>query len=254
MGEEGHVLRARVTGMDCGSCALSIEDGLRKLPGVSSVRVDFTTETLEVEGRFERARVEQRLHQLGYGLSESRQTGKLVFKTAAPLGFLQFLRAQPQQRIAVAAGLCATLAAATAALAPSAASGMLLSWVLTAVVILVGAPIFSKGLRALLFSRRITIDLLMTLAALGALLIGEAGEAATVVLLFTLGEGLEGFSASRARDSLRSLMALQPQTATLLQRHAQPHEVHEHEHDHEHGHDREHDHGPDHDGDHVHTR
>jgi Cd2+/Zn2+-exporting ATPase len=53
----------------------------------------------------------------------------------------------------------------------------------------------------------------MTLAAIGALLIGATGEAVTVILLFMLGEALEAYSAERARDSLRSLMALQPQEA-----------------------------------------
>src|SRR6202008_1822431 len=56
--------------------------------------------------------------------------------------------------------------------------------------------------------------------------------------LFTFGEGLEGFSASRARDSLRSLLALQPQTANLLRKSAASR--HDHEHDHGHGHDHDH--------------
>ena len=60
----------------------------------------------------------------------------------------------------------------------------------------------------------------MTVAALGALCIGEMGEAATVVLLFTFGEGLERFSATRARESLKSLMSLQPEMATVIRAHA----------------------------------
>jgi len=294
---ESQVLRARVAGMDCGSCALTIEDGLRKLPGVRSVSVDFTTETLEVEGSFARERIEQRLQQLGYRLANLQRAGagllpaavdppladtdprraSAASSSAPPVGFLQFLRSQPRQRVAIGAGLCAALAGVVAVLAPSTASSTMLSWVLAAVVVVVGAPVFSKGLRALVFSRRITIDLLMAIAAVGALLIGEGGEAATVVLLFTVGEGLEGFSANRARDSLRSLMALQPHTATLLERHAgndhgsrrshnhanEHHEDHA-DHGHRHGHGDGHDHGDGHgrgdsDGhgdshEHVHTR
>ena len=78
-----------------------------------------------------------------------------------------------------------------------------------AAVIFAGAPVFIKGLRSLIFARRITIDLLMVIASAGALAIGATGEAVTVILLFMLGEALEAYSAERARDSLRTLMALQ---------------------------------------------
>jgi Cd2+/Zn2+-exporting ATPase len=231
--------RARIAGMDCGSCALTIEDGLRQLPGAQRVSVDFTTESLTIEGAVSPESVAQRLRQLGYRLADEHGpevTDPTVGVAPVSRGFLRLFTADPQQRRALIAALgvlLTTLAAATGA-SPGLSQLRLLT--LAATVVLVGAPIFMKGLRALIFSRRVSIDLLMTLAALGALIIGEAAEAATVVLLFTFGEGLERFSAARARDSLRTLMALQPQTATLLQS-EHPHEhgdAHEHSDAHEH--------------------
>jgi Zn2+/Cd2+-exporting ATPase len=215
-------LRERITGMDCGSCALTIEDGLRHLPGVRRVAVDFTTQTLEIEGAVAREEVARRLRQLGYRLAAERDpaaAAAAAVRGASGGGFLRFLLADRQQQLALAAGVLVLVVVLVAALAPVPATLALRSLTLIAAVALVGAPIFMKGLRALVFSRRVGIELLMMLAALGALLIGEAAEAAAVVLLFTFGEGLERFSAARARDSLRSLMALQPQTATLLERH-----------------------------------
>jgi Cd2+/Zn2+-exporting ATPase len=209
--------------MDCGSCALTIEDGLRQLPGAQHVSVDFTTETLTIEGAVSRERVAQRLQQLGYRLADGPAPGVAdTIARAAPAsgGVLGFFASDPQQRGALVGALCVLLATLAAAVSPGPLFMGLRLLTLTATVLLVGAPIFMKGLRALIFSRRVSIDLLMTLAALGALLIGEAVEAAAVVLLFSFGEGLERFSAARARDSLRTLMALQPQTATLLQSHA----------------------------------
>ncbi|HYL02257.1 MAG TPA: cation-translocating P-type ATPase [Steroidobacteraceae bacterium] len=217
------MLHAKIAGMDCGSCALTIEDGLRQLPGVRRVSVDFTTESLELEGEASRAQVEERLRQLGYRLrgAEEAPAPPSVARTAAHThGFLAFLLAEPQQRLALAAAFAVLIASGVAAASGAPAVRSLLTLALAATVVLVGAPIFVTGLRALIFSRRVNIDLLMTLAALGALAIGEAGEGATVVVLFTLGEGLERFSAARARESLRSLLDLQPQTATLLERHA----------------------------------
>jgi len=57
--------------------------------------------------------------------------------------------------------------------------------------------------------------MLMTIAAGGALIIGEPEEAALVVFLFAVGELLEGVSAGKARDSIRALSRLVPKTARL---------------------------------------
>src|SRR6185437_13538599 len=214
------VLRAKITGMDCGSCALTIEDGLRQLPGVRRVAVTFTSESLEVEGSATREAIEHRLRQLGYGLATPGETTPQASHSAAPAsGVFRFFASEPQQRLALTAGAACLIAATVSYLSPAAPTGSLQRLVQIATVVLVGMPIFMKGARALFFSRRINIDLLMTLAAIGALFIGAASEGAAVVVLFTLGEGLERFSAARARDSLRSLLALQPQTATLLEQH-----------------------------------
>ena len=213
-------LRAKITGMDCGSCALTIEDGLRKLPGVRRVSVDFTTETLEIEGEVIAGAVENRLRQLGYGLATPGQAARPETSAGrSGAGALRFFVTQAHQRLAIFAGAACIIVALMARLVPGAVQTILLQVVLIATVVLVGAPIFIKGGRALVYSRRVNIDLLMTLAAIGALFIGAAGEGAAVVVLFTLGEGLEGYSAARARDSLRSLLALQPETATLLDYH-----------------------------------
>ncbi len=250
-------LHARIAGMDCGSCALTIEDGLRQLPGAHRVTVDFTTETLEIEGAVGLDEVERRLRQLGYRLASAQPpTATVASARAGSWGVLRFFLGDPQERLALAAAVAVLIATASAAIAPTTTALELRSLALIAAVVLVGAPIFMKGARALVFGRRVNIDLLMSLAALGALLIGETAEAATVVLLFAFGEGLERFSVARARDSLRTLMQLQPETATLLHRpgaapaHGADPPAHDHRHDHEHG---QPDHGHTHDGD-EHTR
>lgn len=55
----------------------------------------------------------------------------------------------------------------------------------------------------------------MTIAAIGALFIGAAEEAALVVFLFAVGEVLEGVAANKARDGIRALAKLVPKTALL---------------------------------------
>ncbi len=253
--------RFRIAGMDCGSCALTIEDGIRKLPGVRTVSVDFTTESMQVEGEVPRSLIEQRLAHLGYRIAPQDAAAAVAPRAPADrrglAGFPGFLWSQARLRTACGVALVALAATLASWLAPDGvlARGAPLAYLLG--VLLTGLPVFAKGLRALLFSRRITIDLLMAIATLGALAIDAGGEAVTVILLYTLGEALEAYSADRARDSLRSLLALQPQVATVMRLHAPQAAAHArhggHGHaggcagDHPHGHDHEHGHAHAHD-------
>lgn len=62
---------------------------------------------------------------------------------------------------------------------------------------------------------RLGVGLLMTIAALGAVLLGHVGEAAALAFLFSLAEALEDRSMDRAKQGLRSLLALIPETARV---------------------------------------
>jgi Cd2+/Zn2+-exporting ATPase len=130
-----------------------------------------------------------------------------------PVGFVRFLLSGRETTIALAAGVALLLS-----LPLSWVDGA--DWVATGlhvgVAALAGWPIALSGLRALLRARKVTINLLMSIATVGALLIGETGEAATVIVLFAIGEALEAYTGERARDSLRGLLALAPQEATVL--------------------------------------
>ncbi|MEJ2139519.1 MAG: cation-translocating P-type ATPase [Gammaproteobacteria bacterium] len=237
-------LKVKIAGMDCGSCAMTIESSMRQLPGVTDASVSFTTETMEVSGDVKLDAIETRLRELGYRIaSEDDAAPGMVMEHHGLKGFLYFLWEQPPLRsavlvtLAVIAGLIIIPAAGIGPIAGIPALSVLFG----AAVLVAGAPVFIKGFRSLIFARRITIDLLMAIAAVGAIGIGETGEAVTVILLFMLGEALEAYSAERARDSLRTLMSLQPQEATVLEAHGDSHE-HGHSHD-DHGHNEGHEHG-----------
>ncbi|MBB4400375.1 MULTISPECIES: heavy metal translocating P-type ATPase [Rhizobium/Agrobacterium group] len=76
-------------------------------------------------------------------------------------------------------------------------------------------PIAKNAFNAARFGAIFTIEMLMTIAAIGAIIIGEAEEAAIVVLLFSVGELLEGFAAARARSGIKALGSLLPKTALV---------------------------------------
>jgi Cd2+/Zn2+-exporting ATPase len=86
------------------------------------------------------------------------------------------------------------------------------------VATLVGlVPIARRAVMAALAGTPFSIEMLMTIAAVGAVMINASEEAAAVVFLFLIGELLEGVAASKAQSSIQSLTDLLPKTAMLEQ-------------------------------------
>lgn len=86
---------------------------------------------------------------------------------------------------------------------------------MAAAALVAGADIAARAVRSLR-NRHISIELLVTIATAGALLIGEYWEAAAVTFLFMLGAYLEARTLSRTRQVLQSLLDLAPTTAIVL--------------------------------------
>jgi Zn2+/Cd2+-exporting ATPase len=83
-----------------------------------------------------------------------------------------------------------------------------------AVMIYAGYPIAKSGLKALL-NKKISIDILITIAAIGATAIGHGEEGASVMFLFGLAEKLEDYASDRARHAIEELMELKPLIARV---------------------------------------
>jgi Zn2+/Cd2+-exporting ATPase len=78
-----------------------------------------------------------------------------------------------------------------------------------------GTPIVRDAARALR-SRVVGIDLLVSIAAIGAIVIGEYWEAAAVTFLFAIGHALEAATLDRTRSALAELVAVAPNVAVVL--------------------------------------
>jgi len=89
------------------------------------------------------------------------------------------------------------------------------TWAFVAACAIGVVPVARRAFAAAALGQPFTIEMLMTIAAGGALIIGAAQEAALVVFLFAVGEVLEGVAADRARASIRALGDLVPKTALL---------------------------------------
>ncbi len=73
-----------------------------------------------------------------------------------------------------------------------------------------------SALHALFYERKIEIDMLMVLAALGAAFIGQPNEGATLLLLFSLSNVLQEYAIGRSRRAIQSLFKLYPETARVV--------------------------------------
>ncbi|WP_439659500.1 heavy metal translocating P-type ATPase [Lentzea sp. HUAS TT2] len=87
---------------------------------------------------------------------------------------------------------------------------------LTLASAVVGAASFVPGAVRSLLRRRVGVATLMTIAAIGAVALGQLTEAAMLGVLFSIAEGLEHYAIVRTRRGLRALLGLVPPTASVL--------------------------------------
>ena len=208
--------RYKIGNMDCAGCAREVESAVGKLDGVRGARVDFLGSTLHVIGDVEFAQLREQVEAVGKTISAGDDAATEIdaSQRTGALGFWDYLLSRPASRLALIGGalLLVAIAADVLRLLPSEFGNLLYALAMLVAM----KPIAESGLKALRVNREFNINMLMTIAAVGALFLGEFLEAATVIFLFAIGEALEGYTADRARDSLRSLIALKPPTALRI--------------------------------------
>lgn len=246
----GSALTWKVDGMDCASCVGKIQTALAKLPGVTDVRASTITETLTAmidETRTASEEVEKRVSGLGYALTRqlpsanpnSRRnkpghqhadsvrdghdhTPNPDTQAASGSGHIddhivgestgkawwQITRG----RIVLLTGAVLALSWIIKLLVPA-----LAFWAFVGATLIGVVPVARRAVAAARAGMPFTIEMLMSIAVAGALVIGAAEEGALVVFLFAVGEVLEGVAADRARAGIRALGDLVPKTALIEQ-------------------------------------
>lgn len=201
--------RFRVEGMDCASCASKIDTAVRRLSGVSDVSVSVTSGAMTVnhDGSANSEEIAAKVSGLGYktSLADAASRDKPLAQ-AKPESWWRTGKA----RLLLASGAGLVLAYGIGHLYPA-----IELWAFAAALLIGLLPIARRAIMAAVNGTPFSIEMLMTIAAIGAIAIGATEEAATVVFLFLAGELLEGVAAGRARASIQSLTALVPKTAFI---------------------------------------
>ncbi|CCM76278.1 heavy metal translocating P-type ATPase [Rhizobium mesoamericanum] len=243
--------RYRVGGMDCASCAAKIDTAVRYMPGVEDVSVSVTagTMTLRHDGSSDLVAIERKVTSLGYSVSQlvGRSPREAAPTTHAhhnhnhadhdhgnhdhsghehaeqeqPSDSLDSLHGHDapmggpwwqskKGQLTILSGVALVVAYIIGHLLPAIATYAFVVAVLVGVV-----PIARRAVVAAFAGIPFSIEMLMTIAAVGAVTIHAGEEAATVVFLFLVGELLEGVAAGKARASIQSLTTLVPKRAFL---------------------------------------
>jgi Cd2+/Zn2+-exporting ATPase len=200
------VTTLRLTGLDCADCAAKLEQRLRAADGVESAAVNFGAAKVTVRHQLPAAGVIALIEQAGYG-------ARLESAAQPPAGAVResFLKTNQRLLATVVSGLF--LAAGWA----GGGFGMPKVWTIAlylAAALVGGWWTFRRGfssLRVLVFD----MNVLMTIAVTGAVLIGEWSEAATVAVLYSVSNLLESYTLEKTRQSIRSLMQLTPPEALV---------------------------------------
>lgn len=190
----------RISGADCSDEVNAIKKALAGM-GIESVAVNLiaATTTVHHPAEIDLARIRNAIESTGVKVVDQEETS--------------FVAAN-KSRVALVASSGVLLGI-----------GLLLDWteaaqegVLLAIfgvaTVLSGLLVFPKAYRAIL-QKSLDMNVLMSIAVIGAFAIREYSEAATVVFLFSLAELLESFSVSRARNAIRAVLKLTPQIAQV---------------------------------------
>nr|WP_306556703.1 cation-translocating P-type ATPase [Staphylococcus equorum] len=189
-----------VEGMDCGSCAKSIENHLNTLSYVNDAQVSFSTGKMQVDFEGNKTKnIEKEVSKIGY--SATLQSNHKNTNTKWNL-----FRKPAISTLFLILGIVFSMVS--------------LPILITNLMYIIA--IFVSGIKPLksayyaIKSKSLDMNVLMSVAVIGAIFIGEFFEGVIVVLLFTIGTLLQTISIDKTRNSIQSLMDITPATANII--------------------------------------
>lgn len=211
--QDTQVTRWQFEGIDCGSCALEIEEDLKKLEGIDDVQMNFLREQMTLTTSQE---VDQGL------LDSIHQVSRKVEPEAR---FFSEAKVEVEESGQESRGLDQSLKRILISLALYAVGllGLWQDWlrplmigILLATYVLIGHDILGRTWVNIRNRQWFDENTLMTIATLGALALGEYGEAVTVMLFYQIGEYFQDRAVHQSRNSIREILNIQPETAHVV--------------------------------------
>ncbi len=203
---KANITKFHLANLDCANCARKIEDGVKTVPGVRYASVNFATSTLYIDGddidsvknkinQIEPDVSLQELKPLEKGLSSKEKSELWMIGLSAILFAIGLVFNQQLTDLPYQIGIWVVLGAA---------------YVLSGYRVVVGA------VRNIARGNWFDETFLMTVATIGAVVIGELHEAVGVMLFYMVGEFVQERSVKRSRNEIQALLDIKPESAHVL--------------------------------------
>jgi len=193
----------RVDGLSCTNCAGKFEKNVKNLEGVTDAKVNFGAGKISVYGETSISQIEKA------GAFENLRITNEKDYSNTPAMKESFLKKNWHLVVSI---IFILLAFVSQNISGEDSTTTIILYVIAIVV--GGFNLFKEGI-ANLIKLDFTMESLMTIAIIGASIIGEWAEGSIVVILFALSEVLERYSMDKARQSIRSLMDIAPKEALI---------------------------------------
>lgn len=208
-------------GLDCANCAMKIENGVKKIDGVTSCAVNFVTKTLTVEttsDKDEKVVFEavKKVNTLEPNInvidkSETKTINKEHNHTHAE-GHSHDHGTNNTKRLVIRL-IVSSIITAIGLLGPF--TGVLEFALFAVAYIIIGGDIVLKAVKNIVRGQVFDENFLMSIATIGAFAIQQYPEGVAVMLFYQVGEMFQGIAVNRSRKSISALMDIRPDYANL---------------------------------------
>lgn len=191
-----------VQGLSCANCAAKFEKNVENIETVTSAQVNFAASKITVAGDIT---VKQ--------LEKAGAFDHIQVRGQDDDHFEQVPLWRKRENISAGIALIFLLIGIGLQISLGHDHPIVITTFIIAIVV-GGHDLFRTGIKNL-FSLYFDLHTLMTIAIIGAAIIGEWVEGAAVVILFAISEALESYSVDKARQSIKSLVDIAPNHATI---------------------------------------
>lgn len=194
-------------GLDCANCAEKVERGIAKLPGIKDAAVNFSAGTLQVV--FEHGKQESELYECICEEVKRLEPDVVIYKEGSD-DIKEANNSHKGEIIRLAIALLLyviSMFLKDEAYAP---------YLFGITFIISGGPVVLRALRNIMRGDMFDENFLMSIATIGAFAIGDYGEGVAVMIFYEIGELFQSYAVNRSRKSIKSLMDIRADKATLL--------------------------------------
>ncbi len=204
-----------ISGLDCPDCALKVEKAIQKIPGVKSATVNFTASNLYIEydpAVSKREKIFSKVEDFGYGVGgSSGYTADLEGAVLPETSKRSFWLSDKRALTVIISSLPLAIGGITELIF----GDNIFSIALLLVTVVITGYRPARSSVSSLMSRVFDINVLMTIAVIGAVILRQWTEAATVMFLFAFGTMLEAYTMDKTRHAIRSLLEFAPSEAAV---------------------------------------